>query len=195
MQDEPDLTLAELCERYEQQCGVKVSASAMDHTLRKMEVSRKKRTMTPNIKSDRVEALRKVYRESLGDIHEADCLFIDETGATLNLTRLYARAPTEERAYGEKPIASGQRISTIGALSVQGIETALCFEGTLNGAVFVYFLEQFLCPLLRPGQYVILDNASPHTSREYRNSSRKRAPVYFTSRPILLTIMRLNWLD
>ena len=89
-------------------------------------------------------------------------MFIDETGATLNLTRTYGRAPTAERAYGEKPTAPGQRISTIGALSSSGLMTALCFEGTLNGAVFVYFLEQFLCPLLRPGQYVMLDNASAH---------------------------------
>jgi transposase len=38
----------------------------------------------------------------------------------------------------------------------------LCFEGTWNGTVFLYFLEHFLGPLLKPGQCVILDNASPH---------------------------------
>ena len=37
--------------------------------------------------------------------------------------------------------------------------TAMCFEGTLNGPVFLFFLEHVLCPLLRPGHIVILDNA------------------------------------
>lgn len=95
-------------------------------------------------------------------------MFIAETGAPLNLTRAYGRAPTAERAYGEKPTAPGRRISTIGALSSSGLLTALCFEGTLNGAVFRYFLEQFLCPLLKPGQYVMLDKASTHNVEEVR---------------------------
>jgi transposase len=38
----------------------------------------------------------------------------------------------------------------------------LCFEGTLNGHVFVFFLEHFLCPLLKPGQWVVMDNARAH---------------------------------
>jgi transposase len=109
----------------------------------------------------------------LSNLPEEECVFIDETGATLNLTRTYGRAPTDERVYGEKPIAPGQRISTLGALSSQGLMTALCFEGTLNGAVFLYFLEQFLCPLLKPGQYVILDNASPHNVEGVRELIEK----------------------
>jgi transposase len=109
----------------------------------------------------------------LSNLPEEDGGFIDETGATLNLTRTYGRAPTDERAYGEKPIAPGQRISPIGALSSEGLMTALCFEGTLNGAVSLYFLEHFLCPLLKPGQYVILDNASPHNVEGVRELIEK----------------------
>lgn len=44
----------------------------------------------------------------------------------------------------------------------------MCFTGTLNGAVFVYFLEHFLCPVLRPGQIVIMDNAKAHQVQEPR---------------------------
>lgn len=83
-------------------------------------------------------------------------------GAVLNLTLEYGWAPKGQRAYGEKPTSRGQRISTLGALSSPGLVTAMCFEGTLNGAVFLYFLEHFLCPQLKPGQCVILDNAAAH---------------------------------
>jgi transposase len=93
-------------------------------------------------------------------------IFLDELGATLNLTLDYGRSVRGQRVYGYKPTARGQRISTIGALSGQGLETALCFEGTLNGAVFVYFLEHFLGPLLKPGQVVVVDNARAHQVAE-----------------------------
>ncbi len=38
----------------------------------------------------------------------------------------------------------------------------MCFEGTLNGEVFLQFLDQFLMPILQPGQRGILDNAKAH---------------------------------
>ncbi len=64
--------------------------------------------------------------------------------------------------YGAKPTGPGRRISTIGALGVEGLKTAMCFEGTWNGEVFLQFLDQFLVPILRPGQIVLLDNAKAH---------------------------------
>jgi DDE superfamily endonuclease len=76
-------------------------------------------------------------------------------GASLNLTPLYGRSLPGERVYGAKPTAPGKRISTIGALGLGGLTTAMCFEGTLTGAVFLQFLDEFLVPVLKPGQIVI----------------------------------------
>jgi transposase len=42
LEEHPDLTLAELCERYQQQRGVSISTSAMDRGLKRLKVSRKK---------------------------------------------------------------------------------------------------------------------------------------------------------
>jgi transposase len=51
---ESDLTLATLCERYEQSQGRKVSKSAMDRTLKRMRISlKKRRSMTRNGKPSR----------------------------------------------------------------------------------------------------------------------------------------------
>jgi transposase len=51
---ESDLTLATLCERYEQSQGRKVSKSAMDRTLKRMRISlKKRRAMTRNGKPSR----------------------------------------------------------------------------------------------------------------------------------------------
>jgi transposase len=89
-------------------------------------------------------------------------------GATLNLTPTYGRSVKGTRACGEKPTSPGTRLSTLGALTVNAILTARCFEGTLNGQVFLFFLEHFLCPVLQPGQIVILDNAKAHGVEEVR---------------------------
>jgi putative transposase len=41
----PDLTLTELCEHYESDFGIKISKSAMDRTLKKMNTTRKKNSV------------------------------------------------------------------------------------------------------------------------------------------------------
>ncbi len=66
LREEGDLTLAELCERYHQQCGERVSPSAMDRTLRKMKVSRKKNALRPPPK----ERTGRRLKESLSGVLE-----------------------------------------------------------------------------------------------------------------------------
>jgi transposase len=64
LREEGDLTLAELCERYQQQCGRSVSTSAMGRPLRKMKVSRKKNALRPPPK----ERTGRRLKESLSGI-------------------------------------------------------------------------------------------------------------------------------
>ena len=94
-------------------------------------------------------------------------------GVGLNLSPLYGRAPLGQRVYDEQPVAKGKRVSLIAALSTSGIATALNFEGTLNGELFLYFLKHFLSPLLSEGDTVVLDNASPHKVSEVREIIEK----------------------
>ena len=58
-------------------------------------------------------------------------------GAALNLTPPFARSVKGTRAYAEKPTSPGTRISTLGAMTIHAMLTAMCFEGTLNGQVFL----------------------------------------------------------
>jgi transposase len=106
------------------------------------------------------------YRTEVTQHKSEELIFIDETGAVLNLTPSYARSPEGERTYAPKPTAKGSRISTIGALTTTGFSSAFCFEGTLNGDVFLYYVEHFLLPHLTPGKVVILDNAAAHQDEE-----------------------------
>ena len=78
----------------------------------------------------------------------------------------YGWAPSHQRVYADKPVARGSRISTIGGMSINGIETAMCFEGTLNTVVFLYFIEHFLVPVLTSKHVVVMDNASVHKNTD-----------------------------
>lgn len=102
------------------------------------------------------------YQAELVGVCPSQLIFLDEAGACLNLTLDYGRSPRGQRVSGEKPTAKGQRISTVAALSGQGLETAFGYSGTRNAEVFLDFLTYFLGPGLRPGQVVILANASAH---------------------------------
>lgn len=102
------------------------------------------------------------YEAELAGVDPHQVVFLDEAGAGLNLILDYGRSPRGQRVVGEKPTAKGRRISTVGALSCRGLETALCYEGTLNAELFLYFITHFLVPCVRPGQVVILDNAAAH---------------------------------
>jgi hypothetical protein len=76
------------------------------------------------------------YRTEVTQHNSEELIFIDETGAILNMTPNYARGPKGERAYAPKPTAKGSRISAMGALTTTGFLGAFCFEGTLKGDVF-----------------------------------------------------------
>lgn len=158
-----DLTLWQLCARYEEHRGVTVSISAMSHALRRMGISRKKKTLyDPKRQSANVAVRTHEYFAKLSQLSQNQLVFIDEMGATLNLVSHYGRAQVGQRAFGPKPTSKGRRLNTIGALSAAGLETTMCFEGTLTSAVFLAFLTQFRLPIWKPGQAVILDHASPH---------------------------------
>jgi hypothetical protein len=75
-----------------------------------------------------------------------DLIFIDESGVNLALTRLFARAPKGQRAYGKRPQKRGENVSLIGAISLNGVVTQINLIGTVDGLTFEAFIAQKLVP-------------------------------------------------
>ncbi len=97
-------------------------------------------------------------------------LFVDESGCQLHMSRDYARSPKGSRAYRSAPYHPGERVNLIAALSTSGIQAPwLITGGSVDTAAFVSYVKHVLCPTLRPGQIVILDNYSIHTAAEVRD--------------------------
>ena len=166
IEQQPDLTLEEIAQEY-QKPFPKVSTSTIDRTLRKLNLTRKKKSLfEPNQNTPENLEKPQNYQINLAPFEPQELVFIDETGCIRNTTRSQARSAKGQRVKCPNSLNKGTRISVIGALGVDGILTALSYEGTLNANLFEYFVEQFLVPVLTPNQVVILDNASSHHSEE-----------------------------
>jgi len=94
------------------------------------------------------------------------CIFIDEMGSNLAMTRRYGRAAPGHRVYDTVPDNRGENVSTIGALDLTGIRTGLSVPGAIDGETMVFFVEELLAPTLKRGEVVVMDNCSIHKQDE-----------------------------
>lgn len=78
------------------------------------------------------------------------------------MTRNYGRAPRGQRVKEATPQGHWQTVTMLAVLTVRGLEAPMTIAEPTDGDIFLAYLEQVLCPQLRPGQVVIMDNLSAH---------------------------------
>ena len=89
-------------------------------------------------------------------------VFVDESGATTEMTRRYGRAPRGERVREAAPAGHWSTRTLLGAMSTEGLLATMTVESPPDGDVFLAYLEQVLCPRLEPGQIEVMDNLGAH---------------------------------
>ena len=94
---------------------------------------------------------------------------MDECSTNIAITRLYARAPKGERAFGQTPRNWGKNVSLICSLSANGIGAAMSVEGAADGVAFKTYVKHFLHPTLKRGQIVVMDNLQVHKTKRARD--------------------------
>jgi transposase len=92
-------------------------------------------------------------------------VFLDESGAKTNMTRLYGRAPRGQRVIEHAPAGHWCTTTMVGALRHDRVEAPLVIEGAMDSMVFRGYVEQMLVPTLRAGDVVVMDNLSPHKTQ------------------------------
>jgi transposase len=60
------------------------------------------------------------------------------------------------------PQGRWQILTMLAALTTRGLEAPMKIAAPTDGDIFLAYLQQVLCPRLRPGQVVVLDNLSAH---------------------------------
>ena len=124
--------------------------------------------------TERDEQKRQSFKEQIADYEKQDLVWVDECGLNKDLYRPYGRCCRHHRLYDE---ISGKRISPrismIAAYCNGHLSAPFRFEGYTDTRVFNLWLETFLLPCLKPGQVVIMDNATFHKSKTTRELIEK----------------------
>jgi transposase len=123
--------------------------------------------------------LRVEYWDVIRNVTADNLIFIDESGVNLAMVRLYTRAYKGERARGDKPQKT-KNVSIIGAIYLKGMIASYNILGGVKAMTFEAFICTKLVPLLWPGAYVIVDNASAHKSARIEEEiNSKGAHLFF----------------
>ena len=96
-------------------------------------------------------------------------VFIDESGAKTNMTRLYGRAKTGQRAVDNAPVGHWCTTTMISSVRLDGSTACMVVDGATNKDVFQAYVQHILLSTLRPGDIVVLDNLSAHKNQEVRD--------------------------
>ena len=87
---------------------------------------------------------------------------MDESGVSTQMTRLYARAQRGERVHDAVPGGHWKMLTILGAMDPNGMLAAMTVEAATDRDVFLAYLDEVLCPKLRSGHVVVMDNLSAH---------------------------------
>jgi transposase len=128
-------------------------------------------------------SLKKTLRASEQDrkvpstVDPGRLVFLDESGAKTNMTRLYGRAGNGKRCHDKAPAGHWETHTMLSSIRLDGKTECLMFEGAVDRAMFEAYIEQILGPSLRPGDIVVMDNLSAHKSQAARAVVESRSAV------------------
>jgi transposase len=171
MAAQPDLTLravqGELAER-----GIRVSLKAIWNVFRAEHLTFKKSLHAAEQDRPEVARRRAQWKKYQGRIDPRRLIFIDETWAKTNMTRLHGRCRCGDRLVAKVPHGRWRTLTFLAALRWERIEARCVIDGPINGRSFLAYVEQMLLPTLRPGDVVIMDNLGRHKRQAIRRAIR-----------------------
>ena len=93
-------------------------------------------------------------------------IFLDESAAKTNLTRLRGRALRGRRLHAQAPAGHWRTTTMISSIRLEGTTACMIVEGATDTEVFRSYVRAVLGPTLRPGDIVVMDNLTPHKNEE-----------------------------
>ena len=164
--ENPGIYLDELQSRLKDVFGTEISLSVICQTVKNMGLTRQR---LKHVVVRRSEEERAKFMIQVQGIPASCFVWVDETGSD----RRNSFRKTGYGIRGIPPVSfkiniGSKRISAISCMSTNGIEDIYLVEGSVDGDIFLEFLQHCLLPILQPfngvnqNSIVILDNASIH---------------------------------
>jgi len=110
------------------------------------------------------------------------------------MVRLYGRA----RLFAPVPYGHWMTTTFVAALRHEEITAPCVFDGPMNGASFLTYIEYFLAPVLRQGDIVVMDNLASHKVKgvkeaiEQAGATVRYLPAYSPDNPIEQAFAKLK---
>jgi hypothetical protein len=103
-----------------------VSAPTVCRWLQRLGLPRKKKSLHASEQdTPRVQALRAAWRRICRRWDPQKLVFVDESGLSIAMTRLYGRAPRGQRVIGSVPQNYGQPLTVLAALDRHGMRASM----------------------------------------------------------------------
>lgn len=113
-------------------------------------------------------ARREQFTARIQSISPERLIFLDESGVTTSMTRLYARGVGGRRIHEATPGGHWKIMTILGAMSLNGMIATMTIEEPTDTDIFLAYVEHVLCPVLRPSDVVVMDNLSAHKAPAVR---------------------------
>jgi transposase len=113
-----------------------------------------------------VKRERHVWRRKTAHVDRSRFVFIDESGAKTNMTRLRGRCKGGGRLQDSAPHGRWETTTMIAGLRWSGATAPMVIEGATDAAVFGAYVKHVLAPVLRRGDIVVMDNLASHKGPE-----------------------------
>jgi transposase len=108
------------------------------------------------------------FLERIRSLSPERLIYLDESGVTTSMTRLYARNRNGARIHEAAPQGHWKILTILGAISTRGMIATMTIEEATDADTFLAYLDHCLCPELRPGDVVVMDNLSSHKVKAVR---------------------------
>jgi transposase len=156
VEEHKDSTQEEMAELWNQT----ISARTISRALKKIGFTRKKKTYGYR---ERDEEARKEFIQKRGNARNPHLIYVDQSGMDpRDENNDYGYGKAGERVHDLKSGRRGERINLMAGYRGDELIAPLMFRGGCNRDVFEKWLEKFLVPEIKPGDIVILDNATFH---------------------------------
>src|SRR5277367_3795310 len=109
---------------------------------------------------------RRLWQQGQKQLPAGRLVFIDESSAKTNMTRLRGRVRGGQRLHDHAPGSHWHTVTMLGSIRLDGVTSCMVIEGATDSDVFREYVRQVLGPTLRPGDIVICDNLAAHRDAE-----------------------------
>ena len=96
-------------------------------------------------------------------------IWLDESGTSTDMNRLYGRCPSGERLQVAIPKGHWKTLTFVAALTTRGMRAAEVYDGPMTGELFYEWVTKRLKRIIKSDSIVVMDNLKAHKNNRIRN--------------------------